>query len=281
MISLKIPYIIYPLAVGLMAGWLVSSIIGSTSVSPKSLPIPKIKREVKRINPNDMVKNIVEKNIFGLLISPVSVASTQSGGETNGVQAAPFDGKLIGLIQNPKNKDGIAIITTEGLTLSIKTGAEKNGLKLVSIDNITAIIEKNKKNYAVRLEGGDNPINNASSSAATPAVQSSGSNLNVGIKRAEIQAELKDLNKILQSALVSPQYTNGEFAGYRVTRMKDDSPLKKLGLNQGDIITRINGSELKTPEILFNMLSQIDDISAISIDMIRDNDKKTLFVELQ
>ena len=63
--------------------------------------------------------------------------------------------------------------------------------------------------------------------------------------------------------------------------MKDDSPLKKIGLQTGDMIARINGNDLKSPEILFNMLSQIDDIDAISVDMIRNNEKKTLFVEIQ
>lgn len=278
MINVKIPYVLYPLVLGLMSGWFVSTVVAALSVTVKEVPKPVIKKDIKRRTASEAASFVITKNMFSLSLAPVSAASENPDGSPAAISAAPFNGKLIGLIKNAKNNSGIAVINVDGTTVSIKTGDEKDGMKLVSIDNITAVIEKNNRKYSVLLEGGDTA---AITAGTTAAPQGSGINTNISLKRSDIQAELKDLNKILQSALVSPFSQNGELVGYRVTRLRDDSPLKKLGLNQGDIITRINGSELKSPEILFNMVGQIDDISAISIDMIRNNDKKTLFVELQ
>ena len=80
--------------------------------------------------------------------------------------------------------------------------------------------------------------------------------------------------------MITPFYDNGVFAGYKVARLKPDSPLRKLGLEVGDVLTRMNGSDIK-PQMLFEMLSQLDDVSAINIDMIRHNEKKSVFVEIQ
>lgn len=281
MINTKIPYVVYPIVLGLMCGWLFSTVAAGKSATPKPLPAPKVKSETVRINPQSLAGNIVNKNAFDLALSPVPILTAEGGGISTQPET-PFNGKLIGLIQNTKNNTGIAIVNVEGQTLSIKTGIEKNGLKLVSIDNITAVIERNNRKYSILLEGGDMKAPNSQTPQATAQqTQSSGSNLNIAIKKAELKSEIQDMNKVLGSARVAPLYDNGAFQGYQVVGIRDDSPLKKLGLLQGDIITRINGSELTNPASLMAMFNQIDDISAISIDMIRNNDKKTLFVELQ
>ena len=112
-------------------------------------------------------------------------------------------------------------------------------------------------------------------------VQDTGTNINITVPRDELKNDLKDINKVLQSARVATFYEEGNFVGYRVAMLKPESPLLKLGLKVGDVITRINGSELTNPAALFNMFSQVDDISALNVDMLRNNEKKSLFVEIR
>ena len=112
-------------------------------------------------------------------------------------------------------------------------------------------------------------------------IQDSGANINITVPRDELKNDLKDINKVLQSARVATFYEDGNFVGYRVAMLKPESPLLKLGLKVGDVITRINGSELTNPAALFNMFSQVDDISALNVDMLRNNEKKSLFVEIR
>lgn len=289
--SIKIPYLIYPVILGLIVGWFTSSVIGNAFARPKPLPAVSVRKTDKPTAVPRLTENIIRDNIFALALSPAPVNNSASTGNNPEVAGAdvpppppPFTAKLLGILKYARGENGIALISTDEGTVSIKLGGEKNGLKLVSLDDFSAVVEKEGKKYTLTLEKGDtNPqgTRTATKEAAPPQQQQTGANINIGLKRDEVRSELKDLNKILQSALVSPFYQNGEFLGYRVTRMREDSPLRKLGLMPGDTITRINGSELKSPEPLFSMLSQIDDISAITMDMIRNTEKKTIFVEIQ
>ena len=290
MSNIKIPYLIYPVILGLIVGWFTSSVVGNTFARPKPLPAVNVRKTDKPAAAPRLTENIIKDNIFALALSPAPVntgTSTNDSPEVAGADTTPppppFTAKLLGILKYARGENGIALISTDEGTVSIKLGGEKNGLKLVSLDDFSAVVEKEGKKYTLTLEKGDNSpqgTRTAIKEAAQPQ-QQTGANINIGLKRDEVRSELKDLNKILQSALVSPFYQNGEFLGYRVTRMREDSPLRKLGLMPGDTITRINGSELKSPEPLFSMLSQIDDISAITMDMIRNTEKKTIFVEIQ
>lgn len=291
--NIKIPYLIYPVIAGLMIGWLISVIISSFFVEAKPMPIASARKTVTKVPIDSLSKKAIETNLFNLATTPVTVdvSTTNNSSSSNGEPVAPpFTAKLIGILKDNKGVNSIAIISVDNNTFSIKVGKEKNGITLVALEDYTAIIMKNNTKYSIKLDKSESQISNVhhkrnnttqSSGSSDPVITTSGSNINISLKREDVQSELKDLNKILQSALVSPFYENGEFKGYRVTRMKDSSPLKKLGFQTGDTITRINGSDLKSPEILFNMLSQIDDITAISVDMIRNAEKKTLFVEIQ
>lgn len=62
--------------------------------------------------------------------------------------------------------------------------------------------------------------------------------------------------------------------------MTKDSVLRSLGLKNGDAIMRINGEELKSPEVLFSMLSSVENVSAVTLDLERAGQKKTIFVEI-
>lgn len=293
--NFKIPYIVYPIIIGIMVGWLFSKIIGSFFYEANPLPIAKKTQEFKKVSIDELSKKSIEINLFNLSLTPV-VESSAENIDINGQQASsgatpptpPFNAKLIGVLKDSNGINSIAIIVIDNNTFSIKIGNEKNGIKLISLEDFSAVVEKDRKQYTINLDKSASVVSatqiknrNNTTSQNNVSISTNGSNININVKREDVQNELKDLNKILQSALVSPYYEGGEFKGYRVARMKDDSPLKKIGLQTGDMIARINGNDLKSPEILFNMLSQIDDIDAISVDMIRNNEKKTLFVEIQ
>ena len=303
--NIKIPYLVYPIVFGLMMGWLVAEIAGGIFVRPKPLPAVKT---VKTAKPADIFKTAdeaISDNLFGLELKPADAPLDATGGQivynpdgtvasVGAAQATPppppFTAKLLGVLKDSEGLNSIAVINMDNGTVSIKLGGEKNGIKVVSLDDLSAVVEKDRKKYTITIERGESIAHLATAKKDTKQeasktnnkeTQSAGGNININLKRDEVRTELKDLNKILQSALVSPFYQDGQFLGYRVTRMREDSPLRRLGLQPGDTITRINGSELKSPELLFNLLSQIDDISAISLDMIRNTDKKTIFVEIQ
>ncbi|MDE7314144.1 MAG: hypothetical protein K2N11_00390 [Mucispirillum sp.] len=299
MVNFKLPYIVYPIVTGIAAGYLISAITGSAFMAPKPLPVPRIKKvEKDNLDVNRAAADIIAKNIFLLDVAPAPVNSnadteaiengklivTKDGAPLN--PPPPFKAALIGIIYDEVNHTGIAAINLDNNTLSISLGKTKEGITLVDLSFSFATIEKDKKRYSIVIDNGavvqSMPKKQAEQTANTGVkVQDSGTNINITVPRDELKNDLKDINKVLQSARVATFYEDGNFVGYRVAMLKPESPLLKLGLKVGDVITRINGSELTNPGALFNMFSQVDDISALNVDMLRNNEKKSLFVEVR
>lgn len=299
MVNFKLPYIVYPVIIGIAAGYLISVITGSAFMAPKPLPVPRIKKvEKDNLDVNKAAADIIAKNIFLLDVTPapiISNAGVESGDDGKPIVTKdgaplnpppPFKAALIGIIYDEVNHTGIATINLDNSTVSISLGKTKEGITLVDLSFNFATIEKDKKRYSIVIDNGavvqSMPKKQAEQAANTGVkVQDSGTNVNITVPRDELKNDLKDVNKVLQSARVATFYENGNFVGYRVAMLKPESPLLKLGLKVGDVITRINGSELTNPAALFNMFSQVDDISALNVDMLRNNEKKSLFVEIR
>ena len=48
-----------------------------------------------------------------------------------------------------------------------------------------------------------------------------------------------------------------------------------------DVLVRLNGKGLKDPAIFFDALANTENLSALTLDIERDNQKKTLYVEIK
>jgi general secretion pathway protein C len=241
---------------------------------------------------------VAERNIFDIDRSaPIPTnspgAAGGSGGGTAG-NAALFDGKLTGIFVGTDGKDTRAIILKNNKdVLVLKQGLPLEGYTLNGIDGEKALLNYNGTDFTIELQD-----SGLTSAPAAPAVSAPPARAqpfrpqtaappvtegteNITLNRNELTGQLKDINKVISTLLASPTYMDKELVGYRIVRMQNESPVRQLGILPGDVINRINGEELTNPQILFNMLQQAADISAISVDITRDGVKKTLFVEIQ
>ncbi len=68
--------------------------------------------------------------------------------------------------------------------------------------------------------------------------------------------------------------------GIIISRVIENSPAQKAGLQQGDIITKINGKEINDPAALQRMVGSLEPNSKISIEYLRNNTRKEVSVIL-
>jgi general secretion pathway protein C len=78
-----------------------------------------------------------------------------------------------------------------------------------------------------------------------------------------------------------PNFENGVVNGFKVFAIKSGSIFQELGLKNGDVIQRINGTEIDSVEKAIPMLQLLKTESAISIDLSRGGAKKTLSIEIR
>ncbi len=96
------------------------------------------------------------------------------------------------------------------------------------------------------------------------------------IDRREVESAFDNLNNLLREARVIPDKD-----GFKFVAIKRDSIYSKLGLRRGDILQRVNGVNIETPEKAFQVFQQLKNQSSITIDLIRGGVGKTIEYEIR
>lgn len=95
------------------------------------------------------------------------------------------------------------------------------------------------------------------------------------IDRNEIENATSNLGMMMTQARIVPNIVMGEIKGYKIFAIKPGSIYDKIGLRNGDVIERINGIELKTPEDALQFFKELRNENRFVIDIDRDGEKLT------
>ncbi len=104
------------------------------------------------------------------------------------------------------------------------------------------------------------------------------------IDRRQLQQSLSDVSKLLTEARAMPYYdlaNNGVLAGWQLIDIKPKSILDQLGVQQRDVMLRINGIPVTDPGTMLRLLQQIQNEKWAKVDLIRDGQKQTLAYEIR
>ena len=75
---------------------------------------------------------------------------------------------------------------------------------------------------------------------------------------------------------IKPYLKNGKPDGFTISRIKEGSILKTMGFEDGDILKRVNGQDIRTAEDIMRLYSTMKDSSFFSIGITRNDKVKTL-----
>jgi general secretion pathway protein C len=101
------------------------------------------------------------------------------------------------------------------------------------------------------------------------------------IERAKIEAALANLPQLLTQARLIPNFNGGKADGFRLLSMKAGSFFTEIGLQEGDVLRRINGVEVNDIQNLSKALAQLQNEAAINLDLQRRSQPVTLAYEIQ
>lgn len=107
------------------------------------------------------------------------------------------------------------------------------------------------------------PSNNGSGIRAT-------SDNEYEVPRAEIDKTLNNLNDVAMQARIVPAFKDGQAVGFKLFSIRPDSIYSKIGVQNGDVIRRINGFDLNSPEKALEVYSKMKDASRIEIEIERN-----------
>lgn len=103
----------------------------------------------------------------------------------------------------------------------------------------------------------------------------------VRLSPPEVESALSDLNRVMTQARVIPNIVEGKTSGYKIFNIVPNSIYTKIGIMNNDIIERVNGVEINSPDMVYKLFQQMRNESRIGLDLKRGEEKKSIVVEIR
>lgn len=102
-----------------------------------------------------------------------------------------------------------------------------------------------------------------------------------GVPRSTVDNALNNLSELATQARVVPAFEGGKPVGFKLFSIKPGSLYSKIGLQNGDVISRINGYEMSSPEKGLEVYQKLKDSSNVTVDIKRRGKAMTLDYTIQ
>ena len=238
---------------------------------PKANPDITLKTRNEKPVFNDYAA-ILKNNPFGfstgelkpITPSPVNSRQDQSGGTT--------DFYLIGTITGPKN--GFAIfVSREGKQDVFRTGSPVFGVgKLKQIKKDKVIINIGGQDREMELVEVKDVRSEGGGQSSIVVRKDSGATT---LDQRRIQQALENPQQIMTDARFLPNIVQGKQEGFRLTEVKPGGIYGSLGLQNGDVVLRINEHSISSPESALQAFTALRGMDRVQLDIIRNASKMT------
>jgi general secretion pathway protein C len=98
----------------------------------------------------------------------------------------------------------------------------------------------------------------------------------ITVSRKDIQNSLKDINNLMSQVRIRPHFKDGKSDGLSISRIKGGSIFSKLGLRNGDIVQKINGEPINSPDEVLMLYEKLKSGSRVSLEVTRKGEPKTM-----
>ncbi len=83
-------------------------------------------------------------------------------------------------------------------------------------------------------------------------------------------------SEVLIDACLQPNFIDGRQEGFILKKVKNNGIYSNLGLQDGDVLLKINDYSITNPESALQPFHAIRGLETIKVDIIRDGTRKTL-----
>lgn len=96
------------------------------------------------------------------------------------------------------------------------------------------------------------------------------------VGQGEVDKALNNLAELSTQARIVPAFEGGKTVGFKLFSIRPGSLYSKIGLQNGDVITRINGYEMSSPEKGLEIYGKLKDAKQVTVDLKRRGKPQTL-----
>lgn len=170
----------------------------------------------------------------------------------------------------------------------------QEGVTLVKVEKLRVVLDNRGKLEELDLRKGDQTL------ARTPpgpafgqpppppfgaddvgsGVRQTGAN-SYEVPEGEIDKALSNLNSLLTQARVVPNFENGVTNGFKVFAIRPNSIFERLGVKNGDVISKINNIEINSPDKAFALLTQLRNERTLTMEVLRGGNVESFTYNIQ
>jgi type II secretion system protein C len=221
---------------------------------------------------------ILRSSLFGLPSSPLIALS---GSQEKGISQ---DLTLIGTIAGREDRSFAIFSDNSGKQEIYKAGETIPGagrLETVRRDKVT--IRGNGRPLEIPIAD----IVKITEVAPSPgAARSSEFARSVGagayiVDQKKVQQAIESPNQLMTDARLQPNFANGKQEGFTLREVKAGGIYQSLGMQNGDVLLRINDYNISNPENALQAFTALRGMDRIQLDILRNGSKTTLTYQIR
>jgi general secretion pathway protein C len=225
----------------------------------------------------------------GLFLLPPTLDDPLASGQSAGPPQPPMEtAKKVALVGTVLGQGGGVMAVLED-SATKKQSLYRIGSDVPNVGTL-AEIEKNRVLFregaqeewlslALTQQGGAG-ASSAMPQAPTPVQTPPGPQRRV-LDRREVTAALDDTTRLLTQAQAVPYLTDGKLDGFRLYNVAPRGFVDKIGLQNNDLVQRINGVELRDPSMVLTLFQQLRQERSVRVDLVRNSQRQTITYEIR
>jgi general secretion pathway protein C len=240
------------------------------------------------------VEEILKRNIFCSTCPPIlggpKPTDTDNTPKTPTLERTTLPLKLLTVNFAPSDPKWLVAIIRDNDAKTAGPYAindKVRGATITNIEETRVYLDNNGKNEYLDLIDRPAPPTTgpAAPVAAAPAADPLTAELDRGIKktgensyevqRGTVDALLGNMSVLSRAARIVPEIRDGKAAGFRLFSVRPDGPFAKIGLQNGDVISAINGLEMTSPDKALEVYTKLKSANHLSVGLERNGQKIT------
>ncbi len=220
---------------------------------------------------------LMKNNPFGFPAGELKLLSASEGGSISQSDLA-----LIGTIAGRKDRSYAIFLDKSGKQEIFKTGDKVFGLgTLRRVDKDSVVIQANGRDIKI-------PFSDITEvkevKAGGPAVSAFGKRTGEStylLDQQRIQQALEKPDQLMTDARFIPNIIEGKQQGFVLRELKPGGIYASLGLQNGDVLLRINEFNISSPDTALQAITALRGIDRAQLDIIRNGAKTTMTYQIR
>jgi general secretion pathway protein C len=101
------------------------------------------------------------------------------------------------------------------------------------------------------------------------------------VAQAEVEHSMSNLSELFTQMRAVPNMQDGKTNGFRLFAIRSGSLFQKIGLQNNDVVQRINGIDLNDPGKAMSLFQDLQGETRLSVDVVRGGETRTLSYEIR